>query len=271
MVYSKVCRVKLEVIFMRQFKSGYSGDHKSVYLVPIGDLHLGNKYYDGKYLQDALKFIKKHRNKCRILLMGDLLELATKTSVGRGVYDESFSTQKQFELAVDTFKPYADLIDIVIEGNHEERIIRDTSFEIMQEFCHRIGRIDAYAQFEGIVNVGVGNQVYSVYAWHGATGGATEGAAVNSLLKMRDRALAHIYLMGHTHKLFSIKRKVNLPDIGQPFTKELEQTFVNTGTALGEGGYGTQKGLSAMPIGFGAIEIFADIRQVVFHRISDLI
>jgi hypothetical protein len=256
---------------MLNIQSEYKGSHKSMYIVPIGDIHFGNRYFDKSYLDMALSFVAKNRNRCRIFLMGDLLELATKGSVGRGVYDEKYHTNRQFEMAVETFKPYADLVDIVIEGNHEERIIRDTSFEIMEEFTHRIGRHSAYAKFEGIVNTRVGEHVYSSYVWHGASGGTKEASALNALLNMRERALCHMYFMGHTHKLIDFKRKVFLPNVDGNEAYSLEQLFVNTGTALGDGGYGVQKGFALQDIGFGAVELFADTKKMVFHRISELV
>lgn len=257
---------------MKQVLSKYNGDHKSIYIVPIGDVHFGNKYYNPGYLERALKFFDKYRKRVRIILMGDLLELATKTSVGRSVYDENYPTQRQFEIAVETFGPYADLIDLVVEGNHEERIIRDTSFEITQEFCHRIGRFDAYGKFSGVVNYRLSSGlVYSFYAWHGATGGVTEASAINGLLSMRHRCVAHVYLMAHTHKLLKFEREIAVPVPDKEEMNVITQMFVNTGTAVQDGGYGEQRGLPLNRIGFGAIKIYADERRQVFHYIDDLI
>lgn len=257
---------------MEQFLSGYSGDHKSMYIVPIGDVHWGNKYFNPKYIENALSFVKKHRRRSRIILMGDLLEVATKTSVGRGVYDESYPTQRQFEIAVETFKPFAEQIDLVIEGNHEERIIRDTSFEIVQEFCHRIGRPDVYGKFSGLVNYRMGNgRTYSVYAFHGATGGTTESSVINAMLKMRESALAHLYLMGHTHKLMKFEREIVVPNPSENEPVVMNQMFVNTGASLDHGGYGEQKGLPRPLPGYGAIEIFRDEHKKIFHKIEDLV
>lgn len=256
---------------MKQVLSDYSGEHKSIYILPIGDMHIGSKAFRQEYVDQALMFAKKHRNRCRIILMGDLLENATKTSVGKGVYDEEYPTQKQYENAVKIFKPYADLIDGIVIGNHEMRIVKDTSFEILEEFAHRIGVHDKYLGFEGMVNFALGDMTYSAHVWHGASGGATEGGAVNALLKMRDRSISHIYLMGHTHKLMSLKRSVNLPARGSDETRLMEMTFVNTGSSLGDEGYASMKGLSSMPLGFGVIEVFRDKRKTVFHRLDDLI
>lgn len=257
---------------LKQYQSGYSGNHKSIYIIPIGDLHFGNKFYNPEYLDKVFKFIDKHRNRCRIILMGDLFEVATKTSVGRGVYDENYPTYDQYKTGIRLFKPYKDLIDLVIQGNHEERIIRDTSFDIIEEFCERLEVPQAYGNFEGMVNVTFDNgMTYSLYAFHGSTGGTKEGSAINALLKMKERAMSHIYLMGHTHKLLDFSRTLSLPNPGGDEAVVIPQMFVNTGTALGDGGYGTMKGLPLQEIGFGAIQVFSDKRKMVFHKIEDLI
>lgn len=243
-----------------------------MFIVPIGDIHFGNKYFVEKYLDNALKFVAKNWRRTRIILMGDMMEVATKTSVGRSVYDENYPTQRQYEIALETFKPFAELVDLVIEGNHEERIIRDTSVEIVKNWCSELGRPDAYGQFEALVNYRLGSGLtYSVYAHHGATGGTTESSVANALLKQRERALAHIYLMGHTHKLFDFQRELYIPQPGIEKPSKIKQMFVNTGAAVGDGGYATQKGLPMNRIGYGAIEIFADQRKQVFHYIDDLV
>lgn len=257
---------------MKQINSGYNGNHKSMFILPLGDIHFGNRYYNKNALQVALDFANKHRKRTRIILMGDILEVATKTSVGRSVYDERYPTQKQFEVAIEKLKPYADMIDLIIEGNHEERIIRDTSFEIVQELAHRIGRFDAYGKFSGIVNYTLGTgRTYSVFAWHGASNGTTESSVINSMLKMRELVVAHIYLMGHTHKLMSFNKEVWLPNPNSKEPVNMEQLFVNTGTALGYGGYGEQKGLPRVTPGFGVIEIFADEHKKIFHKLNSLV
>jgi hypothetical protein len=103
---------------MKHNKFNYKGDKDHVNIVPIGDIHIGNKTTDLTYLQKALDFCDQNRENTRIVLMGDLLECATKVSVGRGVFDENMNLQDQLDKAIDTFSPYKDMIDVVINGNH---------------------------------------------------------------------------------------------------------------------------------------------------------
>ncbi len=88
---------------------------------------------------------------------------------------------------------------------------------------------------------------------------------------MRERCIAHIYAMGHTHKLFSFSRKVKVPNPESNELAEINQVFLNTGTAVGDGGYGEQKGFAMNRIGFGALQLFSEERKQVFHYIDDII
>jgi hypothetical protein len=256
---------------MYQIKSKYNGKYDSIYLLFIGDLHIGNKHFNKKYLYDALKFAKINKNRTRIILMGDLIECSTKTSVGRSVFDEDFPVYKQFDYSVNIFNPYVDMIDTVVEGNHEERIIKDTSFEIVQEFCKRLGIMECYGKFNSVLNIDTGNLVYSVNIWHGCGGGTTESSSINRMLKMRENCLAHIYAMGHTHKLLSFEKVINIPDINNNKVLKVNQLFINTGSALDNGGYGEQKGLPNNYLGYGLVEIFKNKRKMIFHKVVDMI
>lgn len=256
---------------MKQIDSHYAGNHSVLYLLFIGDIHLGNRYTNLSYLDRALRFADKHKRNCRLILMGDLLEAATKTSIGRGVFDENYCLQRQFEEAAKILDYFKDNIDFVIDGNHEERIMRDTSFEITQELCHRIGVAEAYSKFQGILNIRMHTGLtYSVYAWHGSTTGTKESSAINALLGMRNKVTSHIYAMGHTHKLFHLSKKLYLPNPGGELVT-LDQHFINTGTALDMGGYAEQKGLEPTRIGFGGLKLFADERKAEFFYVDDVI
>lgn len=256
---------------LKQINVEHKINSNSIYIVPIGDIHIGHKSFNDKYLNQALKFVKKNRDRCRIFILGDVLESATKTSVGRAVYEEKMHLQDQLDEAVRIFQPYADLIDIIVTGNHEERIAKDTSLEVLREFAYRIGREDAYSEFCGVVNVKLKNLVYSSYVWHGATGAIRESTVVTAILKMREKVISHLYFMGHTHKLFSLSSEIAIPNFETEEVTVIKQLFVNTGSSLENSGYAEQKGYPFHRLGYGAVEIFANERKMVFHYIEDLI
>lgn len=255
---------------MKQINSRYNGNHDSIYLIYMGDLHIGNKYMNYDYINQVFNFIDANRDRCRLILMGDQLECATKTSVGRSVFEESFNIDSQFDLAARLFTRYADIIDLVLDGNHEDRIMQSTSLEITEKLTTVVGCRHAYGKFQGVVRYRMHTgMIYTTYCWHGATGGTKDASALNALLAMRNNCTAHIYAMGHTHKLMYVTREHFIP--GDKKLVTINQGFINTGTALDYGGYGEQKNYEKGEIGFGCVEIFADQRKMVFHRIKDLL
>lgn len=75
-------------------------------VVFMGDVHLGSPQFDKKRFEAMLNYCLQ--NKIYIFLMGDLLEIGTKDSVGAGVYEQEFSGQTQYEQMVSWLKPMAD-------------------------------------------------------------------------------------------------------------------------------------------------------------------
>jgi predicted phosphodiesterase len=254
-------------MYQNLFKSNQS----SIFIVLIGDLHLGHQNYQEKYLNDTFKFINKNRDRCRILLLGDLLETATKTSPGRGTNDETMPVSKQLDLAVELFKPYRSLVDLAVIGNHEQRVSNDTSLDLMELMCQRLDIESKYSGFSGFAVYQLGDLIYSIFATHGSSSSAKEAGAVNSLLNLQSLALSNCYVQGHTHKLLSFSREVSMADsTNKPLSLEL--LFVNNGAALEyEGGYAQMKNLARSELGFCAIELFKDSRKMKFHKIKDLV
>lgn len=256
---------------MKQINSRYSGNHSSLLVIGLGDIHIGHKNCDYDRLYKTLEYVEKNRKRVRIIGLGDYLEAATKTSVGRGVFDESFHLQKQFDVALSIFEKFKDITDLVLDGNHEDRIVKDTSFEITEQLCHRAGIHHAYGKFQAILNIRMGTGLtYSIHAWHGATNGVTDASAYNALSNMRKISTSHIYMMGHTHKLFSFSKKHFIPNPNGDLA-EIEQFFVNTGSCLSFGSYSEQKGLEPAVLGFGGILLHSNVRKVEFVKIDDLI
>lgn len=256
---------------MKQINSKYSGNHSSLLVVFLGDLHVGHIYTDYERLHKTLSYIDKNRKRVRVVGMGDFCEAATKGSVGRAVFDESFHLQRQVDVVIDMFKRIGDVTDLVLDGNHEDRIMKDTSFEITENICYRAGISETYGQFQSILNIRMGTGLtYSIHAWHGATGGTTDAAAYNALSNMRKTTTSHIYAMGHTHKLFSFSKKHYLPNPNGDMAM-IEQQFINTGSCLDFGAYSEQKGLEPSVLGFGAMLLHSNVRRAEFVKMDDLI
>lgn len=225
-----------------------------LYVLCIGDLHIGNKAFDEKVLDGYLAWANENRPYVRIVLMGDLLECATKTSVGKAVYDEVMSTNDQIKYAKAKFSPFADIIAGAVIGNHEERISIATSIDVMETLCD-YWRVP-YLGYQGIIKWRGNKVAYTQLVWHGATGGTTTGGNVNAVEKMANIAYCDLYTMGHVHKLTTFSRDIKDVDLRNNCIVDKRQVFVTTGSALGwDSSYSEMKGYSIPKKGFPKIRL----------------
>lgn len=74
-------------------------------VVFLGDTHLGSPQFDEPRFKAMLDYCLK--NSIYVFLMGDMIELATRHSVGGGVYEQEFNGQSQHEKMVEWLRPLA--------------------------------------------------------------------------------------------------------------------------------------------------------------------
>lgn len=72
----------------------------------IGDVHLGSPQFDEPRFVAMLDFCKKQN--VYVFLMGDLLETATRHSVGAGVYEQDENADDQFDRMCNWLSPLAE-------------------------------------------------------------------------------------------------------------------------------------------------------------------
>ena len=240
--------------WVKYHRAKLTSEPEHLYILPIGDIHLGHSKCDYKMLQGYLQWADEHRENTRIILMGDLLECATKTSVGKGIYEESFCTNEQIKRMKEILRPYADIIDGAVIGNHEMRISKDTSIDVMEQICDAL-RIP-YLGYSGVIGYSANKVAYSVFAWHGAGGGRKPGGSLNRLEDMAGVVQADVYLMGHTHRITSYTREIKVPDTRNAKITNARQVFVNTGSCLEwDDGYPEMQGLTIPKRGFPRIRM----------------
>ena len=241
---------------MKYIQSGYKGAHEYVNVVPLGDLHIGSPHFDYSVLKRELERIDAERENTRIIIMGDLIESATKTSVGAGVYEQQMMPMEQINKAVEILRPYADLIDGVVVGNHEQRIYKASGVDVMEHFCVKLGIPDRYLRYYGVVKYAWNKRCYNVAVWHGAGGGSTTGGAMNKIEKQASVVFADVFLMGHVHKRAATMRDLYVPDPQNGRINRITQHFVITGSALDhEDSYAEEMGLPPSTKGFPRIKL----------------
>jgi hypothetical protein len=211
---------------------------ETAYLIPIGDLHRGDKSFGkaGKAkLQGYLEWVQERPN-ARIFLMGDVLNVASRDSKTNPF--ESESGDDEYESAVELFRPVAPQIIGAITGNHEDRMSNQFGFNPLKPFCRELGI--PYLGYSAIIKVRVGlrpkskNQfwnIYHVYAHHTTGGGGTIGAALNRKVKLQEIVQGvDVYMGGHTHQLSTAVRTVYEPTTKGVRTRKVH--YIDTGSYL---------------------------------------
>lgn len=221
----------------------------------IGDVHYGSPQCDIKRFLANLEYCLKHQ--IYVFLMGDLIEVATRHSVGAGVYEQECIADSQHEQMVEWLRPLADkgLILGSHAGNHEERIYKETGVNLSKALCREL-RVpflgDAcWSQFR------VGKQTYSLYTLHGRTGSRFDGTALLALERISTSFFADIVACGHVHKTINsivlMQRVVN----GQVI--EHKKHLLITGAYVKyDRGYGQTLGLPISKLGSPKVKFFAD-------------
>lgn len=242
---------------MKFAKSKYNGNDEILTILPSACWHIGNLNCRYDIIKDWIgKLDSSHRG----LILGDILECATKGSVGHAVYDADMTPQKQIDVAIELLAPVAEYIDGAVIGNHEDRIITSTSIDPMKIICDTL-KIP-YLGYQGFVKYNWNGVGYIVNLWHGAGGGTGAQAAIKQAEDMSNKAFADLYLLAHHHKLLKSDRIYTLPDPRNMTLQKIEQHFVVCGSALDyDEGYADMKGLHSRRLGFPEIQLRGDKRK----------
>jgi hypothetical protein len=190
----------------------------------LNDLHLGSHAVNEPLLERITQFIDSNRDSTRILINGDLFHNITKHSKGSSK-DQRLNPQEQYDLAKEIFTPYADLIDGVTVGNHDWRTEDETDIDLMQMFCDKLGILDKYLKYRGIVGYSINRNFYSIEMYHGTGGGGTIASVERNLKRMK-RSTADIFYVGHWHKEFSKPYKEYNIDPFNKAVKEYKRWFL---------------------------------------------
>ena len=228
---------------------------KYVELMFIGDTHLGSPQFDQPRFLAMLNYCL--RNELYVLLMGDLLETATRTSVGAGVYEQEDSPDDQFTQMCEWLKPLADkgLIIGAHIGNHEERIYKESGFNITKAMCRELNI--RYLGDACWTNLRVGTENYVLYTLHGRTGSRFDGTALLALERISTSFFADLVAMGHAHKL--ITSSVIIQRVVNGMVKEFKKYLLITGSYLKyDGGYAQTVGLPMSKLGSPKCKFFGN-------------
>jgi predicted phosphodiesterase len=236
----------------------------NIRIYPIGDVHLGNVFCDEKELIKTIERVKNDQHGYAVL-MGDMLELTTRNSVG-DIWGQKLTPWQQIERAAELLEPIKDRIVAVTEGNHELRAFKYDGLLPMRDVASRL-RLDlekVYAIGAGVIFADLhpmnGNEVrtstHTIYFKHGSGGGKRMGSKANRMEDMKCDVLADVHIMGHTHAQMAFTSATYVPV--STVVKRIEERrslHVNSGSFLGWGGYAVQFGFSPSFTGAPYLEL----------------
>jgi hypothetical protein len=201
----------------------------SAYIVPIGDIHLGSTAFGERgraLLTGYLEWVKENKN-ARIFLMGDIFDVATRTSP-TSPFESSSS---EYARGVELFKPYAKQIIGAIRGNHCQRLLNFAGYDPMERFCETLGV--PYFGLSAVVRCEVGKEHYYGYFHHSTGGGGTLGSALNRAVKLQDIVQGvDFYCIGHNHQLVNGARVVYHPNTAGTAIEERRIWYIDCGSFL---------------------------------------
>lgn len=105
-------------------------DLKELRIIPISDVHIGDKLTNYKILKEVLETIRDTPNVYTIL-NGDLCNTALKNSKS-DVYSDELSPMEQINRLIEILEPIKDKILVIGSGNHEDRILKETNIDIVR-------------------------------------------------------------------------------------------------------------------------------------------
>ena len=124
---------------MKTIKIDLPRELENVELHTFADEHLGDEQCDVKRLLQRVEYVKNTPT-AYCILNGDILDNATKTSIG-DTYTQEFNPMEQLQRAVDIFEPIKDKILCITHGNHENRTYKKEGINLSYLIAKQLGAV----------------------------------------------------------------------------------------------------------------------------------
>ena len=225
-------------------------DLKELRIIPISDVHIGDKLTNYKLLKEVLETIKNTPNVYTII-NGDFCNTALKNSKS-DIYSEELTPMEEINRMIELLEPIRSKILVLGNGNHESRIAKETSIDVVKLVAKQLGIEDRYAESWWYLFLRFGEKQkgrkipvsYQISGYHGSGGGRKVGSKANRLEEMSQTVIADLYIMSHTHKPLSTKGAIYLPDYGNNTLNKKQLYYLMTNSFLDYGGYGEVLGFT---------------------------
>ena len=231
---------------------------EEVNVLYLGDCHTGHPNYREDVVDNALEEISSRENG-RIVIMGDLTEMALTTSVGN-TYEQELTPEQQMDYWVNKLEPYKDMIIAGVGSNHNERAVREVGMNPCRLIFKMLGIAERFHRYSVLIKWAFNKGCLNNFIQHGATGARTDGGILNKMKEMNNIVEADIYCMGHTHRLITSDDVVKrIPDSRNMKVDDKRYYFINTGSSLDwDEGYAEMKGYPPVLLGYPIITMTGD-------------
>lgn len=247
---------------MKIVKRDLGKDIQELTIIPISDVHIGDKTANLKAFKEVLERIKSEPNTYTIL-NGDLCNMALKNSKS-DVYSDELSPMAQVLEVIKFIEPIKDKVLLMASGNHEDRTTRDTNIDVLKLVSRQLNIEYAPSWWYLYLSFGEdkkGRRVnYTLTGYHGSGGGRKSGGKINRLEEMSQVVIADVYIMSHTHKPIATKGLIYTPYFQSKTLTKQEMYYLMTNSFVEyEGSYAEKMGM--IPSHNGITEAILDGKE----------
>ena len=230
---------------MKSVKVDLPKETEDIEIILFADEHIGDPGCDFEGLKERIEYVKNNKN-VYCVLGGDLMDNATKTSIG-DTYSQTDNPMTQLELVEELLWPIRKKILGAVSGNHENRTYRKEGIDPTRVICNKLGILDRYDPCGLVMFIKFSNDVakydkhkvsYSAYLTHGSGGGRKEGAKAIRLADMASIVDVDVYIHCHSHLPMVMKEDFYRTDVQHNSVISVTKLFVNSAASLNYGGYG---------------------------------
>lgn len=235
---------------MKVIRRDLGSQFKEIKLLCLSDFHIGDQLCNLKLIRQVLNDVKESPNTF-IILNGDLMNNATKTSVS-DVYNEELTPTEQIIRLCDLLEGVKERILVIHPGNHEARTFKNDGVDIIRLVARQLGIEDRFSDgwWYLYLTFGLNQQkkdrpmLYTITGIHGYGGGRKYGGKINNLVEMSDKVIADLYVMGHHHTPIMTRNTIYLPDYQHRTLVKKDKYYLMTNSFLEYGGYGETYGFT---------------------------
>jgi len=236
-------------VFCHQVKIKLDKKDDIIFVRPLGDIHFGNLGCDMNAIQRSIDHVEKTKD-CYTIGMGDYIDNVMAWAQGgvdkrwnpETVDRKMLTTEEQIDTFIKLWTPIKDKTWGLLAGNHEwktinqKRFINDFCKPLDLEYLGRLAFLNVQISYNGKIL-----RDFLFCVMHGGYAGMMAGGAVNRMKMISGDFDADIFLMGHSHDLWTRSGTRMEYNKKQNTFDERKILYGNTGSFL----HGYSKGIDS--------------------------